>query len=95
MRKKIELLVLLLALAGIYTVSRNLEKYVQSDQVKSEQERKMDLVVIDSGHGGSDPGKIGINGVQEKDINLMIAKKVESKLQEKQIVVMMTRTDER
>ena len=33
MRKKIELLVLLLALAGIYTVSRNLEKYVQSDQV--------------------------------------------------------------
>ena len=35
MRKKIELLVLLLALAGIYTVSRNLEKYVQSDQVKS------------------------------------------------------------
>lgn len=58
MRKKIELLVLLLALAGIYTVSRNLEKYVQSDQVKSEQERKMDLVVIDSGHGGSDPGKL-------------------------------------
>ena len=54
MRKKIELLVLLLALAGIYTVSRNLEKYVQSDQVKSEQERKMDLVVIDSGHGGSE-----------------------------------------
>ncbi|MFR8180259.1 MAG: hypothetical protein ACLU80_10515 [Dorea sp.] len=51
MRKKIELLILLLALAGIYTVSRNLEKYVQSDQVKSEQERKMDLVVIDSGHG--------------------------------------------
>ena len=50
--QKIELLVLLLALAGIYTVSRNLEKYVQSDQVKSEQERKMDLVVIDSGHGG-------------------------------------------
>ena len=65
MRKKIELLVLLLALAGIYTVSRNLEKYVQSDQVKSEQERKMDLVVIDSGHGGSDPGKVGINEVLE------------------------------
>ena len=66
MRKKIELLVLLLALAGIYTVSRNLEKYVQSDQVKSEQERKMDLVVIDSGYGGSDPGKVGINEVLEK-----------------------------
>ena len=80
MRKKIELLVLLLALAGIYTVSRNLEKYVQSDQVKSEQERKMDLVVIDSGHGGSDPGKVGINEVLEKDINLKISKQVEKEL---------------
>ena len=30
----------------------------------------MDLVVIDSGHGGSDPGKVGINEVLEKDINL-------------------------
>ena len=81
MRKKIELLVLLLALAGIYTVSRNLEKYVQSDQVKSEQERKMDLVVIDSGHGGSDPGKIGIHQEKEKDINLQIAKRLKKQLE--------------
>ena len=59
MRKKIEFLILILALAGIYTASRNLEKYVQSDQVKSASQRKMDTVVIDSGHGGSDPGKVG------------------------------------
>ena len=91
MRKKIELLVLLLALAGIYTVSRNLEKYVQSDQVKSEQERKMDLVVIDSGHGGSDPGKVGINEVLEKDINLKISKQVEKELKNKGYQVVMTR----
>ena len=84
MRKKIELLVLLLALAGIYTVSRNLEKYVQSDQVKSEQERKMDLVVIDSGHGGSDPGKIGLNNLLEKDINLAITEKVKKCLEKEQ-----------
>ena len=91
MRKKIELLILLLALAGIYTVSRNLEKYVQSDQVKSEQERKMDLVVIDSGHGGSDPGKVGINEVLEKDINLKISKQVEKELKNKGYQVVMTR----
>ena len=91
MRKKIELLVLLLALAGIYTVSRNLEKYVQSDQVKSEQERKMDLVVIDSGHGGSDPGKVGNNEVLEKDINLKISKQVEKELKNKGYQVVMTR----
>ena len=80
MRKKIELLVLLLALAGIYTVSRNLEKYVQSDQVKSEQERKMDLVVIDSGHGGSDPGKVGINEVLNKGYQVVMTREKDQML---------------
>lgn len=28
------------------------------------------LVIIDAGHGGDDPGKIGVDGVQEKDLNL-------------------------
>ena len=91
MRKKIELLVLLLALAGIYTVSRNLEKYVQSDQVKSEQERKMDLVVIDSGHGGSDPGAV-YQGRREKDDTLRLTLAVGEILQENGIEVLYTRT---
>ena len=91
MRKKIELLVLLLALAGIYTVSRNLEKYVQSDQVKSEQERKMDLVVIDSGHGGSDPGAV-YQGRREKDDTLRLTLAVGEILQENGIEILYTRT---
>ena len=33
-------------------------------------------VVIDSGHGGNDPGKIGVNGEKEKDINLAVAKRL-------------------
>ena len=28
------------------------------------------LILIDSGHGGIDPGVVGIDGVKEKDINL-------------------------
>lgn len=32
------------------------------------------VVVIDSGHGGNDPGKVGVDGSLEKDINLEIAK---------------------
>ena len=31
-------------------------------------------VVVDAGHGGDDPGKIGINKAKEKEINLKIAK---------------------
>lgn len=34
-----------------------------------------DLVIIDPGHGGKDPGTIGLNGSKEKDINLSIALK--------------------
>ena len=31
-------------------------------------------IVIDSGHGGADPGKVGVAGTNEKEINLAIAK---------------------
>lgn len=43
---------------------------------KFKNKMKFDVVVIDPGHGGHDPGSIGYKGVQEKDIVLKIAKKV-------------------
>ena len=48
-------------------------------------------IVIDAGHGGSDPGKIGINKVLEKDINLKIAYKLRTFLEMEGIQVIMTR----
>lgn len=38
-------------------------------------QRKM-IVVIDPGHGGKDPGAIGIDGIQEKDLTLLMAKRL-------------------
>jgi N-acetylmuramoyl-L-alanine amidase len=38
------------------------------------------VVVIDPGHGGEDPGAIGRRGTREKDIVLIIAKKLKDKL---------------
>ncbi|MGN1171322.1 MAG: N-acetylmuramoyl-L-alanine amidase [Lachnospiraceae bacterium] len=57
-----------------------------------EDERK--CVVIDAGHGGADPGKIGINGAKEMDINLQIAIKVKRLLEQQDIKVIMTRETE-
>lgn len=51
-------------------------------------------VVIDAGHGGDDPGKVGINQVLEKDVNLSIARKVKLYLEAQDIRVVMTREDE-
>lgn len=51
-------------------------------------------IVVDAGHGGIDPGKIGINNALEKDINLAIALKLERNLKENGIHVVMTRTDD-
>jgi N-acetylmuramoyl-L-alanine amidase len=49
---------------------------------KSKERWKFDAIVIDAGHGGRDPGAIGINKVQEKKINLAIALKLGELIQE-------------
>ena len=60
--------------------------------LKSEAAKvKLITIVIDAGHGGRDPGAEG-NGLQEKDINLDIAKKVQKLLEEAGYKVIMTRT---
>jgi len=51
----------------------------------------MKKVCIDAGHGGFDPGAVGLNGLKEKYINLQIAKKVKDNLKEVGIEVVMTR----
>ena len=48
-------------------------------------------VVIDAGHGGIDPGKVGINGALEKDLNLQIAEKLKLFLEASDVEVIMTR----
>ena len=89
MRKKVELVMLILLLAGLLTVSKSLEKYVSSEKVTK---GKL-TVVIDAGHGEQDPGKIGINDALEKDVNLQIAKKIKNILEKKNIKVVMTREE--
>ncbi|NOU73374.1 N-acetylmuramoyl-L-alanine amidase [Paenibacillus sp. LMG 31458] len=51
-------------------------------------------VVLDAGHGGSDPGATGVNGLREKDVNWDITQKVRDELIAKGYEVVLTRTDD-
>lgn len=52
------------------------------------------LVVLDAGHGGIDPGKVGINGVLEKDLNLEITLLVKKYLEMDDVRVVLTRNSD-
>lgn len=53
------------------------------------------LVVIDAGHGGFDPGKVGVDDILEKDINLAIALKLKLFLEQNDITVVLTRDEDK
>lgn len=67
-----------------------------TENVSKEQKKTKDktVIVIDPGHGGEDPGKVGVNDVLEKDLNLQVAKKVQKLLEEAGIEIVMTREDD-
>ncbi len=52
------------------------------------------VVIIDAGHGGWDPGKKGTKGADEKDLNLMIAQKLQMFLEQGGATVYMTRSED-
>ena len=51
----------------------------------------LDVVVIDPGHGGKDPGAIGPTGLYEKDVVLDVGLKLSKVLEKKGIKTIMTR----
>jgi N-acetylmuramoyl-L-alanine amidase len=51
-------------------------------------------VVIDPGHGGPDPGAVGINGLRETDVVLDVSLQVAQLLQARGVSVYLTRTTE-
>jgi N-acetylmuramoyl-L-alanine amidase len=51
-------------------------------------------IVVDPGHGGEDPGKVSTSGIYEKDVNLQVAKKLQSLLVQGGVSVIMTREED-
>lgn len=91
MRKVLKLAGLLFLLAVLTALGHNLREQVSSAKL----EKGNGIVVIDAGHGGRDPGKVGVNDILEKDINLSIARKTAEELEKHNIQAVMTRTDDK
>lgn len=82
----------------IFTPQKPIDAVVQTitpqetvTQTEEKRDEKKNIVVIDPGHGGSQPGAIGPGGLKEKDVVLDIALKLRKILQEKGITVYLTR----
>jgi N-acetylmuramoyl-L-alanine amidase len=66
------------------------KEIVRTNMTKKRNKWKLDLIVIDAGHGGKDPGTIGVRGTHEKNITLAVALKlgrlIESTLKDVKVV---------
>lgn len=80
-----------LLFVSMVLIAREAAEYVTSQKVK---DANSNLVVIDAGHGADDSGKVGINGALEKDINLVIALRVQELLEAQDVEVVLTREDD-
>ena len=71
-------------------LKKRVHEYLQLPNVKQNKF----LVVIDPGHGGPDPGAIGIGGIRETDVVLEVSKIVKDLLSDKGVKVRLTRRNE-
>ena len=61
-KKRVELVMMLLVLIAAFFASKRAVSLASSEMKDAK------TIVIDVGHGGIDPGKVGIGGVLEKDL---------------------------
>ena len=67
---------------------------IKNNAQKNTKNSKKYVIVIDAGHGGSDPGKVGRDGTLEKDLNLQIALRLKTELEARGHIVYITRTED-
>ncbi len=62
-----------------------------TDIVNTQEEKTACTVVIDPGHGGVDPGMLGVNNTIEKEINLSVSYILKEELEAQGMKVILTR----
>ena len=82
-------------LVGILLFGRAYVERIWQEQTWYTMAKPTLVVVIDAGHGGADPGKVGVNNALEKEINLSIAMRLKELLEQNDIAVVMTRQEDK
>ncbi len=92
-----EKIAIVLLVAGIVLLGSSFLQRAEQEQAvyTMENSKERPVVVIDAGHGGKDPGKVGVNDALEKDINLSIALRLKVLLEQNDILVVMTREEDK
>ena len=91
---KINLVMSVVLLVSMTIISCNMDKVATVEMEKENKNVKTKngkVVVIDPGLGGDDQGKVGVNGIKEKDVNLAISKCLKKVLEDNGFDVVMTR----
>lgn len=65
-----------------------------SNHLNSQTVQKQ-VIAVDPGHGGADPGMLGVGGLEEKKINLEVALKLRTMLENRGFTVVMTREEDK
>ena len=82
-------------LKGKILLPRQLEKIITSGEFVSFRPLfTIKTIVVDPGHGGKDPGAISSSGLQEKTINLRVAKYLKQELEQMGFNVILTRSQD-
>lgn len=104
--KKLIIIMSVVLLATVFFVTRffasgnkqqNVEKNKMVEELTLDDGENSLVIVLDAGHGGRDPGKVGVDGQLEKDINLEIVMKLKEALEsdrELKTKVILTRSDD-
>ena len=89
--------VMFLLVMGICLFGTGFIKRAEQEQaiLTSGSNTTLPVIVIDAGHGGKDPGKVGVNSALEKDINLSIALRLKSLLEQNDVLVVLTREEDK